>query len=172
MRRRRARVLAQALDPYRRLLRIESPGMLDGGDVLVAGKTVWIGIGSRSNMEAVRQVRRFLSPYGYMVFTVPVRGCLHLKSAVTQAGGRTLLVNPEWVAKSAFPGFGFIDIDPQEPTAANILMVGEQVVYQPAFPRTLERLQAAGIQPLLVDASELGKAEGALTCCSLLFNSP
>ena len=102
----------------------------------------------------------------------PGQGMPHLKSAVTQAGGRTLLINPDWVAKSAFPGFGFIDVDPQEPTAANILMVGEQVIYQPAFPHTLERLQAAGLQPLLVDASELGKAEGALTCCSLLFHNP
>ncbi len=164
--------VAQALSPFRKVERMQPPGTLDGGDVLVAGKTAWIGIGSRSNMEGVRQVRRFLNPYGYMVLTVPVRGCLHLKSAVTLAGGRTLLINPDWVAKSAFPGFGFIDVDPQEPYAANILMVGDQLVYQPVFPRTLERLQSAGILPLLVDASELGKAEGALTCCSLLFNSP
>jgi dimethylargininase len=47
--------------------------------------------------------------------------------------------------------------------------VGEHLIYQPAYPKTLARLEAAGFHPVLVDASELAKAEGALTCCSLIF---
>ena len=65
----------------------------------------------------------------------------------------------------------FIEIDPSEQYAANALMVGESVLYQPAYPRTLARLEAQGIHPVLVDESELGKAEGALTCCSLIFKA-
>ncbi len=63
----------------------------------------------------------------------------------------------------------FIEVDPSEPYAANALLVGETVIYQPAYPKTRLRLEAAGIHPLLVDQSELAKAEGALTCCSLIF---
>jgi len=100
---------------------------------------------------------------------VPVSGCLHLKSAVTQAAGDTLLINPAWVDKGEFPGMKFIDVDPGEPYAANVLLVGQAMLYQPAYPKTLQRLEEATLNPILVDQSELAKAEGALTCCSLIF---
>lgn len=161
--------VARALAPYRTLYRLEAPGTLDGGDVLVVGRNVWVGLTTRSNRSAVSQLQALLRPYGYGVRAVPVSGCLHLKSAVTPAAENTLLVNPAWVSKSDFPGMNFIEVDPHEPHAANILRVGEQAVYQPAYPKTLARLEAAGIHPRLVDASELAKAEGALTCCSLVF---
>jgi dimethylargininase len=161
-----------ALAPHRTLHRVVAPGTIDGGDVLVIGKILWIGLGARTNQAAIDQVGGFLRPHGYRVHAVRVESCLHLKSAVTQADANTLLINPAWVERSAFPGFDFIEVDPAEPAAANILLVGDRVVYQTAFPRTLARLEAAGIHPLLVDASELGKAEGALTCCSLLFRVP
>ena len=162
--------VAYVLSAFRTLIQVQAPGTLDGGDVLVVGKTVWIGIGSRTNVIAVDQVEQFLHPHGYSVHAVPVRGCLHLKSAVTQAAENILLINPDWVEKSEFPGYNFIEVDPAEHQAANILLVGDRAICQPVFPRTLARLRSAGIQPLLVDASELGKAEGALTCCSLLFD--
>jgi dimethylargininase len=63
----------------------------------------------------------------------------------------------------------FIEVDPSEPYAANALLVGETVIYQPTYPITRLQLEAAGIHPILVDQSELAKAEGALTCCSLIF---
>jgi dimethylargininase len=63
----------------------------------------------------------------------------------------------------------FIKVDPSEPYAANALLVGEAMLYQPAYPKTLQRLEEAGIHPILVDQSELAKAEGALTCCSLII---
>jgi dimethylargininase len=161
--------IARALTPFRTLYRVEAPGSVDGGDVLTVGKTLWVGLTTRSNSSAIEQMQEFLRPHGYTVRGVKVNGCLHLKSAVTQAGDETLLINPDWVQKSDFPRMKFIDVDPSEPSAANLLLVGKAAVYQPAYPRTLERLEVAGIHPLLVDASELAKAEGALTCCSLLF---
>jgi dimethylargininase len=103
------------------------------------------------------------------VHGVRVGGCLHLKSAVTLAAEGRLLINPGWAREEDFPEMRFIKVDPAEPGAANILLVGEGTIYQPAYPRTLARLEAAGIHPVLVEASEVGKAEGALTCCSLIF---
>lgn len=161
--------IACALSPYRKLFEIKAPGTLDGGDVLPVGKTVYVGLTRRSNQPAVDQLQTFLHPYGYTVKGITVTGCLHLKSAVTQAGKNFLLINPSWVKKSNFSGMEFIEVDPQEPYAANILVVGNSAVYQPSFPKTLRRLEAAGVNPVLVDMSELAKAEGALTCCSLIF---
>ena len=164
--------IARALAPYRTLFSILAPGRLDGGDVLTVGKAIYVGLSSRSNQAAVDQMQAFVKPYGYTVRSMQVSGCLHLKSAVTQVAAGTLLVNPAWVDKINFPGMKFIEIDPSEPYAANALMVGGSVIHQPAYPQTNARLKAAGIDPLLVDESELGKAEGALTCCALIFTAP
>ncbi|MEW6092371.1 MAG: arginine deiminase-related protein [Chloroflexota bacterium] len=163
--------IARALAPYRTLYQIQPPGTLDGGDVLTVGKHIWVGLTTRSNQSAIDQMQEFLGPYGYSVRGLQVTGCLHLKSAVTQAAENILLVNPKWVKKADFPGMEFVEVDPSEPSAANILMVGNRTVYQPSYPKTLTRLEAADIHPVLVDASELAKAEGALTCCSLIFNA-
>ena len=161
--------VAQALTPYRNLSFIQAPGCVDGGDVLTVGKDIFVGVSTRSNQSAIGQMQTILAPFGYRVHAVPVHGCLHLKTAVTQVAAETLLINPAWVEETGFPGLQFIEVDPSEPYAANVLMVGQALVYQPAYPKTLTRLQAAGLQPVLVDQSELAKAEGALTCCSLLF---
>jgi dimethylargininase len=161
--------VARTLAAYRSLHTIQAPGTLDGGDVLVTGKRIWVGLASRSNQSAVNQMQTFLERYGYAVHGVPVTGCLHLKSAVTQVAKDTLLINPDWVDRVNFPGMKCIEIDPSEPYGANALLVGDTVIYQPAYPRTRLRLETAGIHPLLVDQSELAKAEGALTCCSIIF---
>jgi dimethylargininase len=163
--------ISRALAPYRELLTIQEPGRLDGGDVLTIGKTIFVGQSFRSNQASIDQLHALLASYGYSVKGVKVTGCLHLKSAVTQVRVDTLLINPAWVDRDNFPGMKFIEIDPSEQNAANALEVGGTVLYQPAYPKTQARLEASGIHPVLVDESELGKAEGALTCCSLIFRT-
>lgn len=161
--------IARALAPYRPLVSIEPPGTLDGGDVLRIGRTLYVGLSGRSNQAAIDQLSRALAPYGYAVRGVAVRGCLHLKSAVTALGDDTVLVNPAWVDPVVFTGTRPIEIDPRERGAANVLRIGERVIYPASFPGTRRRLAAAGIEILDVDVSELQKAEGAVTCCSLVF---
>jgi dimethylargininase len=90
---------------------------------------------------------------------------------VTQVAAGTLLVNPAWVEKKYFPGVKFIEVDPTEPYAANAVLVNGTIIYPAAFPRTQQRLEAAGIPMVLLDASELAKAEGAVTCCALILKA-
>ena len=161
------KVLAQ----YREIFRIQLPGTVDGGDILTVGQTVYIGISSRSTEEAIGQMKAILEPQKYQVRAVRVTGCLHLKSAVTQVNGDTLLINPEWVSKDDFPGMQFIEVDPSEPYAANAVLVDGTIIYPSSFPKTRARLEGAGIPILIVDADELAKAEGAVTCCSLIFEA-
>jgi len=163
--------IEEVLAPCRKLYRVRPPGSVDGGDVLRVGREVFIGLTGRTNRSAIDQMAAFLRPHGYTVRAIPVGGCLHLKSAVTQVAANTLLINSEWVSKSHFPGMRFIDVDPSEPHAANALMIGDTVIYQPSYPATRKSLEGAGIRLVLVDESELGKAEGALTCCSLVFET-
>lgn len=150
--------VAAALREYRELAFIEAPGTVDGGDVLRVGGRWFVGRSSRTNDEGIRQLRKLIP-----VEAVDFRGCLHLKSAVTAIGGDTVILNPEWVD----PIWPHIAVDPDEPFAANVLLLGE-IVISGRYPRTVERLAAAGINVRTVDASELAKAEGGVTCCSLI----
>lgn len=161
--------ISRVLSEYRELATIQAPGCLDGGDILQVGKMVYVGISTRSNTSAIQQLQTFLKPFGYQVKGIKVTGCLHLKSAVTQVASNTLLINPAWVDKMEFAGYQMIEVHPDELYGANAVQVGETLLYQPNYPETGQRLEAAGLKIKLVDASELAKAEGALTCCSLIF---
>jgi dimethylargininase len=161
--------VAQALMPYRELYYIDEPGTLDGGDVLRLGQTLYVGLSGRSNPVGLEQLHRLVAPYGYSIKWVAVSGCLHLKSAVTQVAEDTLLINPEWISAGQFGGMKIITVDPSEPHAGNALLVNGTVLVAAAYPATQARLEAAGIPLVVVDVTELAKAEGALTCCSLIF---
>jgi dimethylargininase len=161
--------VADALARHRSVQTIQAPGTMDGGDVLVAGRRVFVGRSTRTNEPAVAQMRQMLTPFGYTVCDVEVTGCLHLKSAVTALADDVLLVNPRWIGREVFAGFECLDIDPEEHMAANALRVGDQVIYPKASPRTAERIARRGLRVALIDASELAKAEGAVTCCSVII---
>jgi len=161
---------AAALGAYRRLVTIEEPGTLDGGDVIVAGQVVFVGVGARSNADGVRQLVRHLAPFGYDVRGIEVAGCLHLKSAATLISASSVLVNPSFVDPRVFEPLEAVAVAPEEPSAANALLVGGQVLYSPAYPRTLGILERRGARVVAVDLGELAKAEGALTCCSVIFD--
>ena len=161
--------IEEALIPFRETVRIMSPGTIDGGDVLVMGRRIFIGRSGRTNDEAIMQVRRMVEPLGYRVTAVDVSGCLHLKSAVTGVAENTVLANDAWIDPACFAPLDIVCIDPSEPHAANALRIADRVVYPQDLPRTAERLIQRGICLEPVDLSELAKAEGAVTCCSLVF---
>ena len=161
--------LRAALTPYRPLVELTPPAILDGGDVLRIDRTIWVGLSTRTNRAGIEQLQQLVKPHDYEVKTVEVGGALHLKSAVTVVADNTILLNPEWI-DPVFDGYRAIAVDPSEPSAANVLRVGETTVVSSSYPRTAAQLDAHGIQCRSVASSELAKAEGALTCCSLLFN--
>ncbi len=161
----------EVLREYRRIESIALPGTLDGGDLLRVGRVIYAGLSTRSNLQGIGQLRSIAGDYGYVVETVETTQCLHLKSAITEVASGTLLINPDWVDRSAFGACELIEIDPSEPHAANALRVEDKVIYPSSFPRTLDRLVQRGIDMTTVDVSELQKAEGAVTCCSLVFDA-
>ena len=160
-----------ALKPLRRLYHIEAPGTLDGGDVLQVGKRLYVGASTRSNDDGARQLADALSPHGYSVKRVPMQGCLHLKTAASALPNNVLLIDPRCVDAEHFDAARSIHVHPDEPEGANVLVVGDVVVVPASAPQTRESLLQAGYRTVDLDASELAKAEGGLTCCSLLVSS-
>ena len=163
--------IASILQRYRTLTSIEPPGTLDGGDLLRIDKIIYAGLSTRSNQYGIDQLRRIVSDYGFSVKTVETSKCLHLKSAVSEVAPGSLLINTDWISKSAFGNYELIGVDKNEAHAANALLVGTSLVYPTSFPRTMEKLVKRGINVVPVDVSELQKAEGAVTCCSLIFTT-
>ena len=161
--------MAAALALYRPLAGIEPPGTMDGGDVLRIGHTIYVGRSARTNNAGIAQLARHLAPFGYVVRPVETRGCLHLKTAVTEVADDTLLANPAWVDRGAFAAHDVLAVDPAEPYAANALRVGDTVVHAAAWRRTRARLEARGIVVVPVEVAELAKAEAGVTCCSVIF---
>ena len=121
--------VADALQQYRPLRAIESPGTLDGGDLLRVGNTIFAGLSTRSNRDGIQQLRDIVSDYGFVVEPVETTKCLHLKSAVSEVAPGTLLINPDWISSSTFSDFELIHVDQQESHAANALRIGEDVIY-------------------------------------------
>lgn len=161
--------IVQALTPLTRFVRVREPATVDGGDVLVLGKNIYVGLSTRSNRAAIDQLNEMLGDYGYVVTGVGLHDCLHLKSAVTRIDDETLLINPHWVDTHHFKSFRWIEVDPSEPFAANCLPVKDSIIFPTSFPHTCAKLEEARYNVVKVDVSELAKAEGAVTCCSLIL---
>jgi dimethylargininase len=161
--------VSESLSAWRPLAHIAAPGTLDGGDVLAVGRDVFVGRSRRTNDAGIDQLRRLLTEHGYSVRPVEVRGCLHLKSAATCVADGLLLINPAWTAPGAFAGLDCLCVDASEPAAANGLRIGSRVIYPEAYGRTRRILERRGLDISPVDMSEIAKAEGGVTCCSLVF---
>jgi len=163
--------LAEAITPFRAVRRLTDPAMLEGGDVMRIGRDVFVGLSSRTNAAGVRQLTEELRPFGYQVHAVEVRGCLHLKSACCPMGDGKILANTAWLDAAALHEYELIEVAAEEPGAANILRIGDTVLMPAAFPHTQELLQRSGLEVRTVDISELMKAEAAVTCSSVVFNT-
>jgi dimethylargininase len=168
-RRGEAESLARVLEPFRPLRRMGEPATLDGGDVMCAGRTLYVGLSARTNAAGIRQLAAEVEPFGYRVRPVEVRGCLHLKSGASWLGEETVLVHRPWVDAGAFGGLRAIDVPEGEEAGANVLLFGNTVLVAEGFPRTVELLRELGREVRTLEIGELMKAEAGLTCSSVIF---
>src|SRR5438067_5533831 len=104
-RRGESEAIVPVLARHREIGRVEDPATLDGGDVLIVDRTVFVGLSARTNTEGAAQLARFLEPHGYRVRTVPVATGLHLKSSVSWLGGETLLLSERFASVPELSGY-------------------------------------------------------------------
>jgi dimethylargininase len=146
---------------------------IEGGDVLHLEDVTVVGRSNRTNDGGIDWLRRYMRPAGHEVIAIPVERCLHLKSAMTYLGDRTVLVSPALLDIDLPAGYTRIDVAPAEPNAGNVLRVRKTLMYARNFPETAERLRpfAAdhGLELVEVDISQAQLGDGALTCQSLLW---
>lgn len=146
---------------------IAAPGTLEGGDVLVLPDRVYVGRSDRTNAEGIRQLRAALAPLP--VEEIPVVGLLHLLSGVTYLGRNTLLAVASMADRPEFAGMDVLIVPEEEAYACNTLGLGERVIAPAGYPRALALLEARGFRALPVPVSEFAKADGGVTCLSLVW---
>jgi dimethylargininase len=149
-----------------RIAHIEAPGVLDGGDVLKHGGTVYAGQSGRTNAEGIRQLDKYLAPFGATVIAVPLTKALHLKSAVTALPDGTIIGYEPVVDDPSVFERRFLPV-PEEPGAHVVLLGDGKLLMSSRAPRTAAMMQARGYHPVLVDIGEFEKLEGCVTCLSV-----
>ncbi len=161
----RAGAEAAARDLGLRIARITGPGTLDGGDVLRAGGTAYVGLGGRTNEAGAHQLGIHLREFGVRVQTVPVTRVLHLKSAVTALPDGTVIGwEPVVDDPAAFASYEDV---PEEP-GAHVVLLGEgHLLMAASAPVTARRFRDRGLTVTTVDISEFEKLEGCVTCLSV-----
>ena len=161
--------VAPVLAQYRKIARINPPGTIDGGDVLIAGLFCFIGISERTNSEVAHQLKMILENYGYTCMPIPVSAGLHLKSSVNFAGQDLLLITSDYASRPEFNKFEKIVVDKTESYASNSLWINDTLIIPAGFPKTNAYLTSAGFSIIELDISEARKMDGGLTCMSIRF---
>jgi dimethylargininase len=149
---------------------IKPPATLDGGDVIVYGDRVAVGVSARTTREGAEQLADAVRGVGYRPFLCPVSGRLHLASWVTvvrddllvgTAGGYASL---DAVGAAPEPEIARILVPDDEVPAANVLPLAGRCFMAAGFPVTAAALRTAGedVVELLLDQFTL--ADGGPTC--------
>lgn len=149
--------------------KIEAPGTLDAGDVMMVGDHFYIGLSERTNTAGAENLISILEKHRRSGETVPLKDMLHLKTGVSYLENNHMLVYGEFCEHPAFTSFDKIQVEKAESYAANSLWINERVLVPKGFPGTLQKIKEAGYQCLEVDVSEFRKLDGGLSCLSLRF---
>jgi N-dimethylarginine dimethylaminohydrolase len=161
-------------------LTLGGEALAEGGDLLwLDEKTLFAGIGFRTNQEGVRQLREELSPSGVRVvevdlpfFTGP-EACLHLLSMISLVDHDMAVVYPPLLPVALWQElderrFHIIEVPDQEflTMGTNILALAPRECLMIAGnPITRGRLEKAGCRVHTYRGHEISlKAEGGPTC--------
>ena len=101
------------------------------------------------------------------VITPP--GVLHFKTDCSLLDPGTVLSTTRLSASGCFSGYKVIDVTEGEEAAANTIRFNDLVLMPAGFPRTRDRLDAAGFTVREIGNSECAKIDGGMSCLSLRF---
>lgn len=156
--------VAQTLKDHLKIVNLE-PHM-DGGDILNTPQAIYIGLSKRSNERAIKSLSQKIDKE---IISVPVVKGLHLKSAVSYLGNNVLLIDPERVESDTFKNFQWIEVEENNSYAANCLALGNKIIMPAGFSTVREKIRQHGFETIEVEMSEFEKADGGVTCLSIIL---
>ena len=148
---------------------MEGAARLDGGDVMVAGQNIFVGLTDRTNAGGIEALRSMAEPGGYQVTAIEVHAALHLKSVCAYLGGGHIAVVPGHVDEAVFQDYPLIEVAKSDEYSANCIDINGTVIVADGFPHTQQSIEAAGYDTIVVAVSEFRKGDGGLSCLSIRF---
>jgi len=139
---------------------------LDGGDVLNTREKIFVGISSRTNLEAVKSLSNFTTK---PVIPVEVFRGLHLKTSVSYLGKNILVLDPSSVDTNPLHEFKWIEASKPNRYHANCLAIGKTVLISKGSNEIAKKIHQEGFKTVQLDISEFEKADGGLTCLSIIL---
>ncbi|MBV8638868.1 MAG: hypothetical protein JO322_12365 [Candidatus Eremiobacteraeota bacterium] len=126
---------------------IAAPGLLDGGNVMLAGGTAFVGVGERGNVLGRAGFAAVAQAHGYRVVEVKLApGVRSLQSVASAVAKDTVVISPDGLDASAFDGFNVVAVNIGEEMAAGVICLGEHHVIADVRYRTaLARMRKAGL---------------------------
>ena len=149
--------------------RIEDPGTIEAGDIMMVGDHFYIGLSARTNKDGANQMISFLEKYGMTGSVVPLKEVLHLKTGLAYLEKNNLMVCGEFVYAPDFAKYNRIEISKDEAYAANCIWVNDNILIPAGYPNAQKAVEALGYNVIPVDTSEYKKIDGGLSCLSLRF---
>ncbi|MFF3100010.1 dimethylarginine dimethylaminohydrolase family protein [Viridibacillus arvi] len=154
---------------FEKIYYIENPGTLDGGDVLQADNTFYIGISERTNQQGAEQLKSILEKEDYVAHIVPLKEFFHLKTGIAYLGDNKMVLAGEFVEDELFASYDKIVIPKEDEYSANCILVNDFVIIPAGYPATKQKIEQAGYSVIELSMSEFQKQDGGLSCLSLRF---
>jgi dimethylargininase len=138
---------------------IAAPGLLDGNDVLLAGTTVFVGIGSRGNELGRSGFAQLARQHGYRLVEVKLAaGVPALRAVAGALCADTIVLGADKADPSAFAGFRTIELARGEEQAAGVLPLDDgHVIADIRYRTALSAMRRAGARVEAIDLYEFTK---------------
>ena len=146
--------------------KLTHPVTLDGGDVLTTEEEIFVGISDRTNRDAIDALAKFTQK---PVIPVEVFSGLHLKTSVSYLGNNILVLDPSSIDISPLRGFKWIEIGKPNRYSSNCLAIGDTVLLSKRSDELANKIRQERYKTIQLDISEFEKADGGLTCMSIIF---
>ncbi|WP_186668176.1 dimethylarginine dimethylaminohydrolase family protein [Sporosarcina sp. BP05] len=154
---------------YKNFHYINSPGTLDGGDVLQAEDHFYIGISDRTNEEGARQLKEIVESEGFKGTIVPLKEFFHLKTGITYLGNNIIAAAGEFLDHPDFEEYEKLIVSSKDEYSANCIRVNDFVIIPKGYAETKRKMSEAGYKTIELEMSEFQKHDGGLSCLSLRF---
>jgi dimethylargininase len=161
--------VANVLQKLKEIHHIEPPASIDGGDVLKIEDKVFVGLTTRTNMEAIHQLSKILENSSEEIIPVKVHSTLHLKSACTYLGNDCVIVSRGHFDTHILQDYKKIVVPRGEEYAADCLGINETILMAKGYPKTKKLIEKEGFLVKELEVSEFRKGDGALTCLSIIW---
>lgn len=143
---------------------------IEGGDILMTETEILVGRSARTNAAGIAELAALTADWGEVVREVHTPpGVLHFKTDCSLLDSETILSTRRLSDSGCFAGYRLIDVAEGEEAAANTIRFNNLVLMPAGFPRTRDRLLAAGYALREIGNSECAKLDGGMSCLSLRF---